>query len=138
MVSYLSFVEFILFSCTSLFFEYSFKEAYHIPECQVHSDDKLLLFSVFSARSLRGIVLEFVFLSYPQIMFLVFQWAKATPCTTPCASSSFYDHMATLMRLHPVMNGRQRTMSLHPVMKVRQRTMRLHPVMNEWQLTYLP
>ena len=87
MIPYFSFVEFILFSWTSLFFGYLLNEAYHTPECQVHSEDK----HFYSLPSLRGIVLEFGFLSCPQIMFLVFQRAKATPC----ASSSFDDHMAT-------------------------------------------
>ena len=81
-----------LFSWTSLFFGYSFNEAYHTPECWVHPDDKLLLFSAYSAWHYFGIWVSFI----SQIIFLVFQWTKATPCV-----SSFFDnHMATLMHLH--------------------------------------
>ena len=64
MVTYLSFVEFILFSWTSLFFGYSFNEAYHTSECQVHSEDKLLLFSAFSARHCYGIWVSFISRNY--------------------------------------------------------------------------
>ena len=64
MVTYLSFVKFILFSWTSLFFGYTFNEAYHTPACQVHSEDKLLLFSAFSARHCFGIWVSFISTSY--------------------------------------------------------------------------
>ena len=60
MFTYLSFVELILFSGTSLFFGYSFNEAYHTLECQVHSVDKLLLFSAFSVWHCFGIWVSFI------------------------------------------------------------------------------
>ena len=60
MVTYLSFVEFILFSWTSLFFGYSFDEACHTLECQVHSADKLVLFSALAARHCFGIWVSFI------------------------------------------------------------------------------
>ena len=94
-------MEFILFLWTSLFFGYLSNEAYHTLECRVHSEGKLLLFSAFSAWHYFGIWISFI----SQIMFLVFQQTKATPCV----SSFFDDHMATLMCLHLVMNEGQLT-----------------------------
>ena len=64
MVTYLSFVEFILFSWTGLFFGCSFNESYHTPECQFHSEDKLLLFFAFSARYCFGIWVSFISPNY--------------------------------------------------------------------------
>ena len=87
MVTYSSFVEFILFSLTSFFFGYSFNEAYHTPGCQVHSLDKFLLFPAFSARHGFGIWVSFISPNY----VLGFSTSKSNSLCV----LSFDDHMAT-------------------------------------------
>ena len=59
----------------------------------------------FSQRSLRGIILEFGFLSYPKL------W-----------SWFFNEQKQPLMHLHPLRNKWQLIMRLHPVMNDRQLT----------------
>ena len=66
----------------------------------------LQVISFFSLHSLRGIILEFGFLSYPKL-----------------CSWFFNEQRQLLMCLHFVKNERLLTMCLHPVM-------------NKWQLTY--
>ena len=76
------------------------------------------VFSLFSRGSLRGIILEFGFLSYPKL-----------------CSWFFNEQRQLLMRLHPLRNKQKHIMCPHPLMTTWQLFMRLHPVMNERQLT---
>ena len=87
-----------LYSSTSLSFGYSFNETYHVSECWFIQK----ISSFFSLRVHCAALFWNLGFFISQIMFLVFQWTKATPC----ASSFFDDHVATLMCLHPVMNER--------------------------------
>ena len=105
-----------LSSWTSIFFRYSFNEAYHSSDCWVHSKEKFFL---FSHGSLRGIILEFGFLSYLKLCSLLFN-----------------EQTQLLMRLHPLRNTRKYIMCPLPLTTTWLLIMRLHLVMNEWQLTY--
>ena len=72
--------------------------------------------SFFSLRSLRGIILELVFLSYPKLR-----------------SWFFNEQRQFLMRLHPLRNKWQLIMHLHPLMDERQltsfRSFKIHHVL---------
>ena len=87
MCTYLVFCGVYSLLVDKFFLGYSFNEAYHTSECRAHSEYKLLLFYAFSARHYFGSCVYFI----SQIMFLVFERIEATPC----ASSSFDNHMAT-------------------------------------------
>ena len=89
------------FSWTSLFLKYSFNEVHRTSGGGLVNSNFFLFFLGFCAAW----ILEFGFLSYPKLCSWFFDEQKATPY----ASSSFHDYMATIIRLHPVMNKWQLT-----------------------------
>ena len=128
-----------LFLWASLYFGYSFNEAYHTSEFEFI--ERISFF--FSLCSLRGIILEFGFLPYLKLCSWFFNKERQLlMCLHPLRNK--WQHimcphplMTTwqlFMRLHLVMNEWQLFMRLHPMMNERQLFMRLHPVMNVWQL----
>ena len=93
-----------LFSWTSLFFGYSFNEAYHTSEFE--KENVFSFLSWLSARPYFGIWVSFI----SQILFLVFQRTKAIVTRWPdlCVFILWWLH-GNSMRLHPEMNERQLT-----------------------------
>ena len=64
-----------LSSWTSLFFEYSFNETYHVLECWFIQK----ISSFFSLRVLCAALFWNLGFFISQIVFLIFRWTKATP-----------------------------------------------------------